>query len=208
MLKSASIVPLLSGLEVGSVVDGEACLYGDFSPRPCPLPSLLLAVSSASQSEDISEVVAPVLKIMPELHKLSVEPSMLRTKDLGSLEDLAVPMTPTPPLSLDPSKPFTLMDYGGLDATVTHFPMAIGPLVSLSDEVDGAGVLAPSSKALFAKEVFDLLVSLQMASPGAGVEIACLLTGKFTTGIIKKANKSLRGKRKKTSIVRKASTVA
>jgi hypothetical protein len=43
-LKSASIVPLLSRLEVGSVVDGEACLYGDFSPHPCPLPSLLLAV--------------------------------------------------------------------------------------------------------------------------------------------------------------------
>jgi hypothetical protein len=78
----------------------------------------------------------------------------------------------------------------------------------LSDEVDGAGVLAPSSKALFAKEVFDLLVTLQMASPGAGMEIACLLTGKFTTGIIKKVNKPLRGKRKKSSIVRKASIVA
>jgi hypothetical protein len=128
MLKVASIVPLLSGLEVGSVVEGEACLYGDFSPRPSLLPSLLLAVSSTSQSEDISEVVAPVLKIMPELYKLSVELSMLITKELGSLEDLAVPMTPTPPLSLDLSKSFTLMDCGGLDATATHFSCGYWPL--------------------------------------------------------------------------------
>jgi hypothetical protein len=43
------------------------------------------------------------------------------------------------------------VDCGGLDATATHFPVAIGPLVSLSDEVDDAGALAPSSDALFAK---------------------------------------------------------
>jgi hypothetical protein len=33
--------------------------------------------------------------------------------------------------------------------------------VSLSDEVDDTGALTPSSEVLFAKEVFDLLVSLE-----------------------------------------------
>jgi hypothetical protein len=38
--------------------------------------------------------------------------------------------------------------------------------VSLSDDVDEAGVLALNSKALFGKEIYDLLICLEAASPG------------------------------------------
>jgi hypothetical protein len=39
-------------------------------------------------------------------------------------------------------------------------------------------VLAPNSDALFAKELSDLLVSLEVAIPGYGMEIARVLVGK------------------------------
>jgi hypothetical protein len=39
-------------------------------------------------------------------------------------------------------------------------------------------VLVPNSEALFSKELSDLLVSLEAASPGYGMEIASVLTGK------------------------------
>jgi hypothetical protein len=95
-----------------------------------------------------------------------------------------------------------------LDATFTHLPVVIGKTVSLSDEVDDTSALTPSSEVLFAKLVFNLLVSLEIASPGAGVEIACLLTGKSTTGISKKMKKSLRSQSKKSGATKKASTAA
>jgi hypothetical protein len=56
--------------------------------------------------------------------------------------------------------------------------------------------------------VFDLLVSLEIASHGAGVEIACLLIGKSTIGISKKLKKSLRSKSKKNGATKKAPKAA
>jgi hypothetical protein len=63
--------------------------------------------------------------------------------------------------------------------------------------VDSGDVLGPNFKALFGKEVFDLLVSLEAASPGYGMDIACVLVGKASEDIIKKVEKSFRSKRKK-----------
>jgi hypothetical protein len=63
--------------------------------------------------------------------------------------------------------------------------------------IDSGGVLPPNSEALFGKELCDLLVSLEVASPGYGMEIACVLAGKASEDIIKKVEKSLRRKSKK-----------
>jgi hypothetical protein len=57
-------------------------------------------------------------------------------------------------------------------------------------------VLASNSEALFGKELCDLLVRLEAASPGYGMEIASVLTGNASEDVIKKVEKSLRIKRK------------
>jgi hypothetical protein len=62
-------------------------------------------------------------------------------------------------------------------------------------------VLAPNSEALFAKELSDLLVSLEAASPGYGMEIASILAGKASKDIVRKVKKSLKSKRKKRVII-------
>jgi hypothetical protein len=92
-LRAVPVVPLLHELQVGSIDEGETCLYGDFSPRarPC-LSSLQEEVSSVSRSEVITEVVAPVLQ------ELCEEPSVVLPMKMGSLGALAVPMTPSAPL--------------------------------------------------------------------------------------------------------------
>jgi hypothetical protein len=71
---------------------------------------------------------------------------------------------------------------------------------SLCDEISDIGVLAPNSEALFAKDLFDLLICLEAVSPGYGMEIACVLAGKASEDMIKKMEKSLRSKRKKRVI--------
>jgi hypothetical protein len=109
-------------------------------------------------------------KIMPELKELCGESSVASMVELGSLESVAVAMTSLPPALEEP------------------------------DFVDTVGVLAPNSEALFGKELYDLLVSLEAANPGYGKEIACVLTGKASKGLIRKVEKSLRS-RKKNSII-------
>jgi hypothetical protein len=84
--------------------------------------------------------------------------------------------------------------------------MVIGQTVSLNDEVDNTGALTPEVP--FTKEAFDLLVRLEIASPRASVEIACLLIGKSTIGISKKLKKSLRSKSKKSGATKKAPIAA
>jgi hypothetical protein len=76
--------------------------------------------------------------------------------------------------------------------------------------LDCGGVLAASSDALFAKELCGLLASLEAASPGYGKDIDCILAGKASENMIRKVEKSLkkvsiRGKRRKRAIARKAS---
>jgi hypothetical protein len=68
------------------------------------------------------------------------------------------------------------------------------------DFVDTEGVLAPNSKAFFGKEIYDLLVSLEAASPGYGKEVACILAGKASKILIRKVEKSFTSRRKKRYI--------
>jgi hypothetical protein len=91
----------------------------------------------------------------------------------------------------------THVDSGGLDASDSLPSMDIGHVVSLSDEIAEIGVLAPNSETLFAKKLSDLLVSLETASPGYGMEIACVLAGKASEYMIKKVEKSLRSKKRR-----------
>jgi hypothetical protein len=110
-----------------------------------------------------------------------------------------VSTTPSPPPS-EACQSFALVDSGGLDASDSLPSLAIGYVESLCDEIAEIGVLAPNSEALFAKELSDLLVSLEAVSPGYGMEIACVLAGKASKDMIKKVEKSLRSKRKKRVI--------
>jgi hypothetical protein len=92
------------------------------------------------------------------------------------------------------------VDSGGLDASATLPSVDIGHVVSLSDQIAETGVLAPNSEAIFAKELSDLLVSLEDASPEYSIEIACVLARKASEDMIKRVEKSLRSKRKKRVI--------
>mgnify|MGYP005838561799 CR=1 FL=1 len=64
-------------------------MHGDLSPRATSCPSSLPVMPIASGGEDVVEVVAPVLQIMPELQKLREEPtspiSMVLPKESVSL---------------------------------------------------------------------------------------------------------------------------
>jgi hypothetical protein len=137
-----------------------------------------------------------VLQIMPELQELCGESSVVPPMELRSLDALVVATTP----SLILSKTCQLLasvDSGGSDASDTQSSVSTRHVVSLSNEVDEAGVLASNSDALFAKELSDLLISLETVSPGYGMEIASVLAGKASKDIIRKVEKSLRTKRKK-----------
>ena len=57
----ASVVPLLPELQVGSIDEDAECCFGDFSPRALHVTPLVRG------NAVITEVVAPVLQIMPEL---------------------------------------------------------------------------------------------------------------------------------------------
>ena len=131
-------VSLLPEIQVGSV-DGEACMYGDLSPRAtsCRLP--LPAVPIASGSEVVVEVVAPVLQIMPELQKVCGEPtspiSMVLPKEMGPLGGNLVMWIATSPPSLKPIQTPDFVDCAGLDATIALSPKVVGHVVSAGDEV-------------------------------------------------------------------------
>jgi hypothetical protein len=166
-----------------SVVEEEH-LFGCFSPRGNPCQSPHPDVSAASQCDDIDGILNPVLLISPELHELCGESSVVLPLVLGSFEALAVATTPSPP--------------------------QLEPCQSL-DSLDSGGVLAPNSDALVAKEICGLLASLEVASPGFGKDIACVLAGRGSEDIFGKVEKSLRkvsirSRRRKRGVARKAST--
>jgi hypothetical protein len=114
-------------------------------------------------------------KIMRELKELCGESSVTSMVELGSLESVAVAMTSLPPASEEP------------------------------DFVDTRGELAPNSEALFRKEFSDLFVSLEVANPGYGKDIACVLAEKASKDLIRKVEKSLRSRRKNRIIIIKLS---
>jgi hypothetical protein len=162
-----------------SLVVGEVCTFGCFSPR-ARYQSSQPAMPVASEHEEIDVILAPVMHIMPELQELLVEPSPPPT--IGSL---AVSSTP-PPVEL--SQPLDFVDGG--------------------EKVNEAATLAPNSNALFAKELCDLLASLEVVSPGSGKAIACLLAEKATEDKIKNVKEYIRSVSKKSGVTRKISTAA
>jgi hypothetical protein len=77
---------------------------------------------------------------------------------------------------------------------------SLPPASEEPDFVDTGGVLAPNSKTLFGKELFDLLVSLEAANLGYGKKIASVLVKKASKSLIKKMLKSLKSRRKNRTI--------
>jgi hypothetical protein len=65
-----------------------------------------------------------------------------------------------------------------LDASATLLSVAIGHVVSLSNEIDEVGVLAHHFEALYGIELCNLLVSLEAVGPRYGKGIASILAGK------------------------------
>jgi hypothetical protein len=169
----------------------------------------------ACGSENVDEIMAPVMEIMPELDELCREPSssmsMLHLQE-EPLETLKVASTPpvepnyigdriTPELQeiCVESSVVSMVELGSLESmelAMTSSPSSSKP----SDIVDTRGVLSPNFEAPFGKEICDLLVSLEEASSGYGKEIACVLAGKASKGLIRKVEKSLMIRRKKRCI--------
>jgi hypothetical protein len=179
------------------------------------------------EGEDTIGVKAPMMLIMPELQelcgKLTPPPSVMHLE----VDSLVASTKP----SVEPSFDDTCesVDTIGVKPPVMLFmhelqelcgksapPLSVVHLEVDSLEASTMACATPSvepsqllvSDALFAKELFDLLVSLEAASPGSAKEIACLLSEKPTGNKVKKMMEYLRSKRKKNGTTRKASTAA
>jgi hypothetical protein len=170
---------------VDFVDEGKTYMYGCFSPRA----SLSTSSLPAASMSEVAEVASPVLQIMPELQELCGDSLVVPPLEMGSLEALAVTTTPSPPSS-EPCQSLAYVGCEGLDTS------------------SEACVLAPNSEALFRKELCNLLVSLEAASPGYGMEIVSILAKNASEDVIRKVEKSLRSKRKKRVITWKFSTAA
>jgi hypothetical protein len=200
-------------IEQESSVVEEECSFGCFSPRARSCPSPHRDVSVAYESEDAGEFMAPVMEIMPELPESCGKPSpslsMLHLQ-VDPLGTSTVASTPPPVESsyigdkIMPelkelrggSSVASMVELGSLESVAMVAMTSLPPASEEPDFVDTGGVLAPNSEALFGKELCDLLVSLEAANPGYGKEIACVLAGKASKGLIRKVEKSLRSRRK------------
>jgi hypothetical protein len=127
-----------------------------------------------------TSAVADIIDVVPKLQELCGEPSVVMLKEMGQLGVSTVPMTPSSPLLVVP----------------------------LGGEIGEVGASAPDSETLFAKELCDLLISLESVCPGGGKEIVDILATKDSRGITKKVKKSPRSKCKKSDMARKASAAA
>jgi hypothetical protein len=139
MLMSKADIEAVDKVPEESLVVGEVCTFGCFSPH-ARYRSSQPAMSVAFEHEVIDGILAPVMHIMPELQELLVEACPPPT-----IGFLAVSSTP-PPVELN--QPLDFVDGG--------------------EKVNEAATLTPNSEALFAKELCDLLTSLEVASPGSG----------------------------------------
>ncbi|KAE8814108.1 putative LRR receptor-like serine/threonine-protein kinase [Hordeum vulgare] len=165
-------------------VERRARLHGRLSPR-ARTSSLL----SASKGLNKYVVVTRVLQMMRELQDLCGDPVQpLSVEQLRVVPDRS---------RLKSSQTLDAEECGGLDVAISRSPKSIGCQASALDvaalcsfvpieqvmPVSGMNtepsVLAPSPNpnALFAKELCDLLTSVEVARHGLGRSIACLLTG-------------------------------
>ena len=73
---------------------------------------------------------------------------------------------------------------------------------------DRDAMMARIDEVVFLKKLGRLLASLEVASPGSGKAIACLLAEEVSTGKIKKVKKALKTIGKKSGVIGKASAAA
>ena len=108
------------------------------------------------------------------------------------------------PCQASNSLPLGNMERGVSDDAVIPSSMAIEQVMPVSGMTIEPLVLspAPNSNALFAKELCDLLASVEVARPGLGRSIACLLTGTPIRDKQKKVHKC------KSGVIGKASLIA
>jgi hypothetical protein len=163
------------GFEKSDIVDAV------ISPSPESDRHVVPYVPVSYECEDIDEIIVPVMKIMPELHELSGEPSPPLSMEHLQVVSLGTPMVASASPSMEPSH--------------------------LGDKVDETSALALNSEAI-PRELRDLAASLEAAIQGSSKEIACLLAEKTSGGKIKKVKEYLRNTRKKSGVTTIESTVA
>jgi hypothetical protein len=163
------------GFEKSDVVDAAV------SPAPESDRNVVPDVPVAYECEDIDEIIVPVMKIMPELHELSGEPSPPLSMEHLQVVSLGTPMVASASPSMEPSH--------------------------LGDKVDETSALALNSEAI-SRELRDLVAGLESAIPGSSKEIACLLAEKTSGAKIQKVKEYLRNKKKKSGVTTMESTVA
>ncbi|XBI61397.1 hypothetical protein VPH35_042203 [Triticum aestivum] len=207
---SPPLPKLVVDFEGGNDVD----LYGCFSPRASGFSPRVGSSSTPQVLPDFEgvasvEVVSPVLQIMPELQMLSgelVSPLSMEQLKLDSPQasevDLVSSPPPMEPCQASNSLPLDVMESGVLDAAVVPSSVTIGQVMPVSGMTTEPLVLAPTpnSNALFAKELYDLLASVEVARPGLGRSIACLLTGTPIRDKQKKVGNRKSGAKGKTSL--------
>jgi hypothetical protein len=159
-------------------------LYGSFSPRA-------RATSSADCVCDSVVVdVAPVLQILPELQRMcevSVLPPSSEHLKVGSLVTSVVADLAPTTAPLEPSLMTTFEEGAAPDRVAMQSHESIEQVTSSSGKVNKA------------EEICDLLSKLDVAIPGLGRSIACLLTGTPIKDKIKKVcGGSRNGIRKKS----------
>ena len=107
---------------------------------------------------------------------------------LASLQASEVALGPFPPpvepCRVPTSLPLGVVERGVLDAVAPPSPVTIGEVLPVGDVTIEPGVLAPTldPEVPFAKKLCDLLASVEVATPGLGRSIACLLTGTSIRG--------------------------
>lgn len=109
--------------------------------------------------------------------------------------------------ALHPLSQLRVVSLGASTVASTASPVDLGQPIDFvvsHDKVGETAVLAPSADVLFAKELCNLLVSLEAAYHGSGKEIGSILSEKATIGKIKKVKEYLKSKSKKSGVARKA----
>ena len=188
-------------------------LHGRFSPRAGIKSSL-----SASEGSCIDVVVAPVLQIMHELLEMCAEstpPLSVGQLKVDPLETSVVALPPLPPL-----EPIQILDFkekGDSDVAMSCSSESIGHMVPAGDVVVAPRAMARVPRALIAKEICDSLATLDVANPGSGKTIGCLLkekanrdkkSGGASSRPVVLKEKSNKCRSKKSGAIGKASTIA
>ena len=107
-----------------------------FSPQVRPCPSPLFDVLAAFRCEDITNVVAPVLQIMPELRMMGGKHALLLL--MVHVHSLVASAAVLPPPTTPPSESshvVVTVECGGLGTVAFHSLESFSQVVPGSDEV-------------------------------------------------------------------------